>query len=296
MNPAEVANLQAAFAYQTEAIKGLQEQLTQLQSVNEHLTHYIRSLPPPSLNTVSLALPDKFDGSAECCRGFIRQVRVYFDHQREKFESDEKRCALLMTLLTGKAINWASAVWDSDVQIRTSVDYFIRQLREVFEYPAGGKNISTQLLHLTQNHRTAADYAVEFRTLAAQSGWNDISLKAVFQRSLSPELQIELACKGDDLSFSEYVNLAIRVDNLMRQAPRRRSARGGQQTHVNPTAHVFTPETTTSEEPMQINFSRLSEEERARRRQFRLCFYCGEAGHRSSGCPHKRQTASRVNI
>ncbi len=41
MNPTEVSNLQAAFAYQSELMKGYQEQLTNLQSVNEHLTHYI---------------------------------------------------------------------------------------------------------------------------------------------------------------------------------------------------------------------------------------------------------------
>ncbi len=37
MNPAEVSNMQAAFAYQSEMLKGYQEQLTKLQSVNEHL-------------------------------------------------------------------------------------------------------------------------------------------------------------------------------------------------------------------------------------------------------------------
>lgn len=47
---------------------------------------------------------------------------------------------------------------------------------------------------------------------------------------------------------------------------------------------------------MQLCVSRLSDEERTRRRQLRLCFYCGEAGHHSMGCPHKSQTAQRVNI
>ncbi len=79
MNPAEVSNLQAAFAYQNELLKGYQEQLSSLQSINGHLTHYIRSLPSPTPKTVSFALPDKFDGSAEQCRGFIRQVRIYLD-------------------------------------------------------------------------------------------------------------------------------------------------------------------------------------------------------------------------
>jgi len=77
MNPAEVSELQAAFAYQSEVLKGYQEQLDKLQSANEYLTHYIRSLPPPTPQTESFAMPDKFDGSAEQCRGFIRQVEIF---------------------------------------------------------------------------------------------------------------------------------------------------------------------------------------------------------------------------
>ncbi len=111
MNPAEVSNLQTAFAYQSELLKGYQEQLANLQSVNEHLTHYIRSLPPPTPKTVSFALPlYKFNGSAEHCRGFLRQVGIYLNHQGEKFASEMDKCAFLMTLLTGKAIDWAAAV------------------------------------------------------------------------------------------------------------------------------------------------------------------------------------------
>lgn len=85
----------------------------------------------------------------------------------------------MMTLLTGKSIDWAVAVWDMDVRFRASFDYFVQQLQEVFEYPAGGKNISMQILQMSQGNRTAADYAIMFRTLAAQSGWNDVSLRAV---------------------------------------------------------------------------------------------------------------------
>ncbi|RXN13742.1 Pol poly [Labeo rohita] len=101
-----------------------------------------------------------------------------------------------MSLLSGRAIDWAAAVWESDARIRGSSEHFLQQLREVFEYPAGGKDISTQLLQLSQGTRTAADYAIEFRTIAAQSGWNDISLKAVFQKSLNADLQTELACRA----------------------------------------------------------------------------------------------------
>ncbi len=152
--------------------------------------------------------------------------------------------------------------------------------------------MSAQIFNLTQGNRTSAEYAIEFRTLAAQSGWNDIALKAMFQHSLNPELQTELACKGEDSSFSEFVTLAIRIDNLMRQAPKRKGSRGGSNSSQIP----ITIEARPHDEPMQLNVSRLSEGERERRRQHQLCFYCGEAGHRSLGCPHKSQAAPRVNI
>ncbi|KAL0179864.1 hypothetical protein M9458_025306 [Cirrhinus mrigala] len=292
LNPAEVSNLQAAFAYQSELLKSYQEQLAKLQSVNEHLTHYIRSLPPPMPSTVSFALPNKFDGTAEQCKGFVRQVKLYFEYQQDRFESEEKRCAFLMTLLTGRVLDWASAVWDADPQLKKSVEYFLLQIQEVFEYPAGGRDISTQLIHAKQGNRTAAEYAIAFRTLAAQSGWNDVSLKAIFYNSLNIDLQTELACRRENSSFSELINLTIKIDNLMRQSPKQCSSKSNR--HMSSIGDPATEQTPS--EPMQLNASRLTEEERVRRRLNHLCFYCGGPGHRSNGCSLKSKNSSGVNI
>ncbi|KAL0163510.1 hypothetical protein M9458_039263 [Cirrhinus mrigala] len=281
LNPAEVSNLQAAFAYQSELLKSYQEQLAKLQSVNEHLTHYVRSLPPPMPSTVSFALPNKFDGTAEQCKGFVRQVKLYFEYQQDRFESEEKRCAFLMTLLTGRALDWASAVWDADPQLKKSVEYFLLQIQEVFEYPAGGRDISTQLIHAKQGNRTAAEYAIEFRTLAAQSGWNDVSLKAIFYNSLNIDLQTELACRRENSSFSELINLTIKIDNLMRQSSKQRSSKSNR--HMSSIGDPATEQTPS--EPMQLNASRLTEEERVRRRLNHL-----------NGCSLKSKNSSGVNI
>lgn len=113
----------------------------------------------------SFALPNKFDGSAEQCKGFLWQVEIFFKHQKDDFESDEKKCAFLMSLLTGKAIDWAAAVWETDSLIQRSYAYFIQQIRDVFEYPAGGMVVSTQLVQLNQGRRSAADYTIDFRTI-----------------------------------------------------------------------------------------------------------------------------------
>ncbi|KAL0148225.1 hypothetical protein M9458_056457 [Cirrhinus mrigala] len=160
-----------------------------------------------------------------------------------------------MTLLTGRALDWAPAV-----------------------------DISNQIIHAKQGNRTAADYAID--------GWNDVALKAIFYNSLNVDLQTELACRRENSSFSELVNLTIKIDNLMRQTPRQR---------VNKSNHRNSPICgpaieQSSVEPMQLNASRLTEEERTRRRQNHLCFYCGEPGHRSVGCPLKFKSSSGVNI
>lgn len=77
--------------------------------------------------------------------------------------------------INGKALDWASTVWDSDMQVQTLFEYFAKQIREVFEYRAGGLDV--HLLHLRQEKQSAAEYAVHFRMLATQSEWDDRALK-----------------------------------------------------------------------------------------------------------------------
>ncbi|KAK3524670.1 hypothetical protein QTP86_000540 [Hemibagrus guttatus] len=116
-----------------------------------------------------------------------------------------------------RALEWASAVWDANPQIRLSFSYFAGMIREVFKYPAGGKDISIQLMELRQGSGSTADYAIKLRTLAAQSGWNDAALWVVFCAGLNPALQMELACHVEATSLTQFMATAIRLDNLLRQ-------------------------------------------------------------------------------
>ncbi|KAK3550526.1 hypothetical protein QTP70_000028 [Hemibagrus guttatus] len=115
-------------------------------------------------------MPEKFDGSADHCRGFLRQCEVFFSHQPGMYHEEGTKCEFLLSLLTSRALEWASAIWDADPQVLSSFSYFAGMVREVFEYPAGGKDISVQLMELCQGSEAAADYAIRFRTLVAQSG------------------------------------------------------------------------------------------------------------------------------
>ncbi len=134
----------------------------------------------------------------------------------------------------------------------------------MFEHPAGGKEVGEQLLSLCQGRGSAADYALSFRTLAAQTGWRDADpLKLLFRKGLSSELQSELACRDEGKSLDQFIDLAIRIDNIIRS---RRQTRPSLASAVMATAP---PET----EPMQIGFTHLSEEERERDTFVRISAY-----------------------
>ena len=97
------------------------------------------------------------------------------------------------------------------------------------------------------------------------------TLKTIFRKGLTVELQSELACRYEGKDLNQYIDLAIQVDNLIR------SRRSG-------TAHLYFQETTSDHEPMQVGFTHLTAKERERRMQNHLCFYCGQSGHMKSSC------------
>ncbi|KAK3523015.1 hypothetical protein QTP86_011090 [Hemibagrus guttatus] len=205
-------------------------------------------------------------------------------HEPGMYRQEETQCAFVLSLLTSRALEWASAVWDADHQVRSSFSYFAELIWEVFEYPAGGKDVSTQLMELRQGSDTTADYAIKFRTLAAQSGWNDASLWAVFRAGLNPELQMELACRIEASTLSQFVATAIRLDNLMRQ----HQAGTSRSTSVHPRTQSGHPSfREEAPEPMQLGRSGLAESAHPQRGRMRLCYNCGAFGHMSPRCPEK---------
>lgn len=51
---------------------------------------------------------------------------------------------------------------------------------EVFDHSVQTREAASQLLTLKQGSRSVADYSIEFRVLAAGSGWNNSALRGVF--------------------------------------------------------------------------------------------------------------------
>ncbi len=228
---------------------------------------------PPTSQGPRLSLPDKYDGSPERCKGFLMQCYLYIHQQPLTFPTDASQVSFICSLLTGRALDWATAIWEGNRLSFPAYDTFIRQFREVFEHSASGKEVGEELIALRQGNSTAADYTLTFRTLAAQTGWENEPLRLLYRNGLNEELQSELACRDEGRTLEQFMELTIRIDNLMRSRRVHRSA-----------LPIPTNQGTPEPEPMQVGVTRLSAEERERRIRQHLCLYCGESGHLRAAC------------
>ncbi len=62
-------------------------------------------------------------------------------------------------------------------------------MRRVFDHPVSRREAASRLLQLTQCSLSVAELAVEFRTLAMETGWNQEALTVAFNRALSDEIK-----------------------------------------------------------------------------------------------------------
>ena len=85
-----------------------------------------------------------------------------------------------------------------------------------FDHPAAGKEVGLLSCKLSQGIRSAAEYALDYRTHAAGSGWSAPALKTVFQRGLQADHQMELVFCCKEMTLDQLIDTAISLDNLIR--------------------------------------------------------------------------------
>ncbi|KAI2665727.1 Transposon Tf2-9 polyprotein [Labeo rohita] len=70
---------------------------------------------------------------------------------------------------------------------------------------------------ITQCTRSVSEFAIEFRTLATEAGWNSQALRAAFHNALSPEIKDELAFRDPAPDLESLIDVATRVDHRLRE-------------------------------------------------------------------------------
>ena len=284
-------------------IQRLVNQLEALPVFSPPTTTSVAPTPAPGPLLVSaapaapLARPDRFSGEVGRCRPFLTQCGLHFELHAGSFPTDRARVAFIITHLSGRAEAWATAEWARDSPICYSLSGFTDSLRKIFDSTAPSREAAQTLMALRQGRRRVADYAIEFRTLAADSGWNSASLFDAFLHGLSASIKDVLIPLDLPSDLDSLIALAIRTDNRLVERERDRSrpaaippGQRGQTTPflgVPPQRFGAAAPPSAVEEPMQLGRARLSPEERQRRLREGRCIYCGEPGHFLVSCPVK---------
>ena len=197
--------------------------------------------------------------------------------------------AFVVSLLQGRALQWAESVWQEGGAITASYTAFVHHFKEVFDAPPGDTSKQVRLLRLRQGRTPILEYTLQFRTLAAESGWNEAALLTVFRQGLEPTLRLHLSSYDDSVGLERFIQLAIRVANrrehCLQDQPLLTAQSRAQPTAQFPAPARYPAYQGEEPEPMSVDSLRLTPEERSRRITQGLCLYCGARGHVVVTCP-----------
>uniref|UniRef100_A0A3Q2PBS5 Retrotransposon gag domain-containing protein n=1 Tax=Fundulus heteroclitus TaxID=8078 RepID=A0A3Q2PBS5_FUNHE len=124
---------------------------------------------PPGPETSSPA-PEKFSGDSGDCGGFLFQCSLVFNRSPRLFAPDEAKISFILRLLTGRALRSAEARFSDCQQFGCTFNEFQSEFKMVFAAEVDQVQDSRRLSALRQRGRRLADFAVEFRTVAAAAG------------------------------------------------------------------------------------------------------------------------------
>ncbi|XP_051553204.1 protein LDOC1-like [Myxocyprinus asiaticus] len=175
MDPAEETAIRSALSQQVALLGQHQEQISISNRTMEvmasqltELTTLVQRLHLPPDPSPAQDLPPPSDPMCES----IPQLHTW----PTTFTSDTMKIAYVITLLSGKAGEWGTAMWDNRHACCSSYEAFPMELLRVFNHTAQGREAGRLLSGLSQGNRSVVDIAIEFRTLAASSDWRIIRL------------------------------------------------------------------------------------------------------------------------
>ncbi len=137
--------------------------------------------------------------------------------------------------------------------------------------------MSDQLLRLRQGTSSTHEYTLQFRTLAATCGWNEAALISVYRQGLDTNILTQMAIFDDSVGLESFMQKANRIAQRLSACHTAEAAlQPASPAHGSPVP-----------EPMQVDTTRLSSQERARQMTMGLCLYCASADHFIRSCPNR---------
>ncbi|KAH7278834.1 hypothetical protein KP509_38G058100 [Ceratopteris richardii] len=216
-----------------------------------------------------ICMPQKFDDDRTKFRGFLQQVKLYIRMQPDRYPDDASKVAL----------SWFAPILEKDMAVLHDYEGFLRELIATFGDADTSRVAETKLQKLRQGNRPASTYASEFRQLICDLTWHEDYFISQFRWGLRDDVKDLLLTMPEVKTLNEYINQVVQCDNRLfeRKQEKQVEERPRQWKPFQPT-----PRDESMPEPMQIDVTRfqpLTPQEKQRRRDNKLCLYCGNPGH-----------------
>lgn len=99
--------------------------------------------------------------------------------------------------------------------IINSYEAFSNHFKEVFSVATGKLSVQDQLRRLHQGDSSIDVYTLEFRMLAATSGWNEAAVMSAFCQGLNPCIHTQMAIYDDNVGLESFMQRASRSALLL---------------------------------------------------------------------------------
>jgi hypothetical protein len=250
-----------------------------------------------AVESLKLALPDKFKGDRRELETFLLQIELYFTFNKDKFSDSTEQSLWATSYLRGEALVWIQPFLRDYFNHKDNLDQamkttqtifagfggFKREIRRMYGDIDATQTAIRKLLNLKQTG-SAMTYATEFQRYGNETGWDARALMEMFQRGLKDHLREEMARQGlryrDMVSMIEGVTLLDNRLHEFRQNRRNNNNNGRDQNPGKRWKHHKESLATKEVNATQAK-PRLSEQEKARRREKKLCYECGLPGHQA---------------
>jgi hypothetical protein len=240
-------------------------------------------------------------------RGWKVQLALHIAGKPRAFDTEQKKLRYAVGRLEKVALAQIMPYCD-EVSGEIKLDS-LKTLVDMLELAFGDQNKAAtakrELLRLEQRDRELSHYYAEFQRYVADVKWNTEAQIDALRNGLSNELKDSLTHADIPDKMVDFVKMCSKRDSQIRaRLAEKKSARTeGNKKSDNTNNTTSAPDDLAAgtvagyHGPALMDLSamkgrKITPEERKRRREGRLCMYCGDASHFAASCPRKLKAAS----
>jgi len=287
-----------------EELSGVLQNLSQRLQNLESRSPVLESAPllfqptaSPSGAAPKVALPEKFGGTIRKYRDFIISVENIFCLQPLSYPTDEVKCRFIGTLLTGDALAWFRNIVEYETYRLKDYSNFKKDFKEMFDDPNSIRHACAQLDHLQQGKGSVSSYAIVFRRLASETGYNEAALRHNFIKGLSDDNKNALSKAQDEPErLEDLIRFCVKMDQRIYDRKKEIKFKPFNQSYKSSPVFAAGPS------PMDLDaittgtqrakFKKLTAVEKQRRIDSGLCLYCASDKHKLPDCTVRKAPAS----